>query len=129
MNYIKTLLAITLLHLLSVTYIYAQKPVYGFAYSTNLKDSVVYLTAIQQLPEAQIGKHNFLNHRADYAAQFSHYVQQYYDLPQVTTVVIFEKKRSKLEKRFLKIRKRARQEQAKRIVEISYSDFKFEPIK
>ena len=101
MNYIKTLLAITLLHLLSVTYIYAQKPVYGFAYSTNLKDSVVYLTAIQQLPEAQIGKHNFLNYRADYAAQFSHYVQQYYDLPQVTTVVIFEKKRSKLEKRFL----------------------------
>jgi hypothetical protein len=89
----------------------------------------VYLTAIQQLPEAQIGKHNFLNYRADYAAQFSHYVQQYYDLPQVTTVVIFEKKRSKLEKRFLKIRKRARQEQAKRIVEISYSDFKFEPIK
>lgn len=108
---------------------YAQKPVYGFAYATSLKDSVVYMSAIQTIPEAQIGKHDFLNFRADYGKQFSAHIQQYYGYPYVTTVVYFDKSRSKLEKRYLRARRVAKYDQQKQIVEVNYSDFKFEPIK
>lgn len=108
---------------------YAQKPVYGFAYATSLKDSVVYMSAIQTIPDAQIGKHDFLNFRADYGKQFSAHIQQYYGYPYVTTVVYFDKSRSKLEKRYLRARRVAKYDQQKQIVEVNYSDFKFEPIK
>ena len=125
MHQIKLITTIALLALLSTIVSIAQKPIYGFAYSTNLNDSIVYLTAIQQLPGAEIGKNNFLTHRAEFGEQFGHYIKQYYDLPQVMTVVYFAKSRTKLEKRFLKMRKESKQEQRKRIVEIPYSDFKF----
>lgn len=128
MHHFKKTFLIVLLPLIFCMAVMAQKRIYGFAYSTNLKDSVVYLTAVQQIPEAQLGKHNFLTHRADYGAQFSRYIQEFYDLPQVTTVMYFDKNRAKVEKRFLKVRKTAQQEQRKRIVEIGYSDFKFSPI-
>lgn len=108
---------------------YAQKPIYGFAYTTSLKDSVVYLSALQTIPEAQVGKYDFLNFRADYGKQFSTYIQQSYGLPYVTTVVYFDKSRSKLEKRYLRVRRVAKYEQRKQIVEVNYSDFKFGPIK
>ena len=107
---------------------YDQKPVYGFAYATSLKDSVVYMSAVQAIPEAQVGKYDFLNFRADYGKQFSNYIQQNYALPYVTTIVYFDKSRSKLEKRFLKARRVAKYEQRKQIIEVNYSDFKFGPI-
>lgn len=125
MHQLKFIITAALLALFSCITSYAQKPVYGFAYSTNLNDSIVYLTAIQQLPGAQIDKNDFLTHRAEFGEQFGHYIKQYYDLPQVMTVVYFAKSRAKLEKRFLKMRKESKQEQGKRIVEIPYSDFKF----
>jgi hypothetical protein len=117
-----------LIALLAVVGMQAQKHVYGFAYATSLKDSVVYVSTIQQIPDAQIGRDGFLNYRADFGAQFGAYVQQYFDHPNVTSVVVFHKKRKKLEKRYLKMRKLAQQEQGKRIVEINYSDFKFQTI-
>ena len=117
-----------LISMLSVGGMQAQKHVYGFAYATSLKDSVVYISTIQQIPDAQIGKDGFLNYRADFGAQFGTYVKQYFDHPNVTSVVVFHKKRKKLEKRYLKMRKLAQQEQGKRIVEINYSDFKFQAI-
>lgn len=125
MHQIKLIITIALLSLISSVASDAQKNIYGFAYSTNLNDSIVYLTAIQQLPGAQIGKNDFLTYRAEYGEQFGKYIKQYYDLPQVMTIVYFAKKRSKLEKRYLKMRKESMQEQGKRIVEIPYSDFKF----
>ncbi|MBR4296955.1 MAG: hypothetical protein IKT82_02050 [Bacteroidaceae bacterium] len=125
---IKRFIILALLTFASILGLQAQKAVYGFAYSTCLKDSVVYLSAIQQIPEAQIGKQGFLNYRADFGTQFSRYIQQYYDQPNATTVVFFHKNRKKLEKRFLKVRKTTKQEQGKRIVEVNYSDFKFTPI-
>lgn len=105
---------------------FTQKSVYGFAYATSLKDSVVYLSAIQTLPEAQIGKHGFLNYRADYGNQFSKYIQQYFALPYVTTVIYFDTNRSKLEKRYLKAKRRVKYDQQKQTAEIPYSDFRFE---
>ena len=45
------------------------------------------------------------------------------------TVVYFDKSRSKLEKRYLRVRRVAKYEQRKQIVEVNYSDFKFGPIK
>ena len=124
----KRFILLALLPLASILGAQAQKNVYGFAYATSLKDSVIYLSAVQQIPEAQIGKQGFLNYRADFSAQFSSYIQQYYDQPNVTTVVFFHKSRKKIEKRYLKVRKTAKQEQGKRIVELNYSDFKFVPI-
>lgn len=117
-----------LISMLSAGGVQAQKRVYAFAYATCLKDSVVYVSTIQQIPDAQIGRDGFLNHRADFGAQFGAYVQQYFDHPSVTSVVVFHKQRKKLEKRYLKMRKLAQQEQGKRIVEINYSDFKFQTI-
>lgn len=128
MHHFKKIFLIALLPLIFCIAVMAQKPIYGFAYSTNLKDSIVYLTAVQQIPEAQLGKNDFLNYRSDYGAQFSHYIQDFYDIPQVMTIMYFDKNRAKVEKRYLKVRKTAQQEQRKRIIEIGYSDFKFSPI-
>ncbi len=117
-----------LISMLSVGGMQAQKHVYGFAYATSLKDSVVYISTIQQIPDAQIGKDGFLNHRADFGAQFGAYVQQHFDLPNVTSVVVFHKRRKQLEKRYLKMRKLAQQQQGKRVVEINHSDFRFQAV-
>ena len=125
---IKSLIILAILSIASILGLQAQQKVYGFAYSTCLKDSVVYLSAIQQIPEAQIGKQGFLNYRTDFGTQFSSFLQQYYDQPNVTTVIFFHKNRKKLEKSFLKVRKTVKQEQGKRIIEVNYSDFKFTPI-
>ena len=127
MSAIRTSLLIVLFSLATISAL-AQKNVYGFAYATSLKDSVVYLSAIQTLPEAQIGKHGFLNYRADYGNQFCKYIQQYYALPYVTTVIYFDTKRSKLEKQYLKAKRRVKYDQQKQTVEIPYSDFRFEQI-
>jgi hypothetical protein len=128
MQRINKICLFVLIALLSVVGMQAQKHVYGFAYATSLKDSVVYISTIQQIPDAQIGKDGFLNYRADFGAQFGAYVQLYFDHPNVTSVVVFHKQRKKLEKRYLKMRKLAQQEQGKRIVAINYSDFKFQAI-
>jgi hypothetical protein len=128
MQQINKLLMLALFSVLSVIGIQAQKNVYGYAYATSLKDSVVYISTIQQIPNAQIGKDGFLNYRSDFGEQFRTYLQQYYDQPNVTAVVMFHKKRKKLEKRYLKMRKIAKQEQGKRVIEINYSDFKFQPV-
>ena len=117
-----------LLALLAAAGVQAQKRVYAFAYATCLKDSVVYVSTMQQIPDAQIGKDGFLNYRADFGAQFGAYVQQHFDHPNVTSVVVFHKQRKKLEKRYLKMRKLAQQQQGKRIVEINYSDFRFQAV-
>lgn len=128
MFHLKKIFCFAILGIVSIIATYAQKPVYGYAYCTNLKDSVVYLTAIQQLPEAQIGKHNFLNYRADYGQQFSQYINQFYNIPYVTTILYFDKSRSALERRYLKTRNTAKYQQRKQIVEVSFSEFKFKEI-
>ena len=117
-----------LLALLAAAGVRAQQRVYAFAYATCLKDSVVYVSTMQQIPDAQIGKDGFLNHRADFGAQFGAYVQQHFDHPNVTSVVVFHKQRKQLEKRYLKMRKLAQQQQGKRVVEINHSDFRFQAV-
>ena len=124
----KKIFSIAILSIFSILGSYAQKPIYGFAYCINLKDSVVYLSSPQQLPNAQIGKQKFLNHREDYGEQFSKYIQQLYNLPHVTTVVYFAKNRSALEKKYLKAKRIAKSQLQRNVVEIGYSDFQFAKI-
>ncbi len=79
--------------------------VYMFGVSLSFTDSVVYFTEIQHM-EGAIIENNMLPNRHLYAYELKDYMSYKEDKPGRTSFIYFSDKRSKLEKKELKIRKR-----------------------
>ena len=79
--------------------------VYMFGVSLSFTDSVVYFTEIQHI-EGAIIENNMLPNRHLYAYELKDYMSYEEDKPGRTSFIYFSDKRSKLEKKELKIRKR-----------------------
>ena len=79
--------------------------VYMFGVSLSFTDSVVYFTEIQHM-EGAIIENNMLPNRHLYAYELKDYMSYEEDKPGRTSFIYFSDKRSKLEKKELKIRKR-----------------------
>lgn len=81
--------------------------VYIFGASFSLSDSVVYFTEIMPVEGAVIDKKtDFLAHRQYYAYELKDYMNFQENMPGRTSVIYYSKKRSKLEKKEAKIKKR-----------------------
>lgn len=113
--------------------LYAQKtkkssPVFAFGYSTSFNDSVVYLTTVQELPDASLEKGtNFLIDRPRYSSQLrSHLESRYWG--HETAVVFFSEKKKKMDKKYQKVLKEQRKKKGIRIVEIPASEFQFQTL-
>ena len=79
--------------------------VYMFGVSLSFTDSVVYFTEIQHM-EGAIIENNMLPNRHLYAYELKDYMSYEEGKPGRTSFIYFSDKRSKLEKKELKIRKR-----------------------
>ena len=93
-----------------------KKEVYMFGVSFSLTDSVVYVTEIMHVDGAQIDERTgFLLHRNYYSTELKDYMNLQEDMPGRTSVVFYSDKRSKLEKKEAKLKKRLTGKQGKTV--------------
>lgn len=109
-----------------------EQKIWAFAYGTCLSDSVVYVSAISAIPQASLDrKTDFLNNRAAYSAQFQHYLsglEGYNSKVPATCTVFYDTKRSRLEKKFAKLRQRAQKDKDQKWMELNAGDFNWSPL-
>lgn len=101
--------------------------VYMFGFSASFKDSVIYVTDIQNVQEAWIEtKNEFLLGRDQYSYQLKTYLTDSLNQPDRVCLVIFALKKKKAEKQYLKLMKKY-----KKGYEVRYlnaREFKFDAI-
>lgn len=98
-------------------------PVYILGASISFSDSIVYFTEIQKLDNVVL-ENGFLPHRQYYAYELKDYMSFEENLPGRISVVYFDEKRSKLEKKEQKIKKHLMEKENK-IIRYLGDKFKF----
>lgn len=83
---------------------------YMFGFSASFKDSVIYVTNIQDVQGAWIdSKSKFLRHRDVYSNQLKEFLADSLQQPGRVCLVVFSTKKSKAEKEYLKMMKKYKQ--------------------
>lgn len=96
--------------------------IYAFTYGTCFSDSTVYLSTVQQLVGAKLENDSkFLARRSAYSATFKTFLDTKYDATH-TCAVFFATNRTKLEKKYLKLKKK-HQKKGYKVTEIPVTDF------
>ena len=98
-------------------------PVYILGASVSFSDSIVYFTEIQKLDNVVL-ENGFLPHRQYYAYELKDYMSFEENIPGRISVVYFDEKRSKLEKKEQKIKKHLMEKENK-IIRYLGDKFKF----
>ncbi len=98
-------------------------PVYILGASISFSDSIVYFTEIQKLDNVVL-ENGFLPHRQYYAYELKDYMSFEENIPGRISVVYFDEKRSKLEKKEQKIKKHLMEKENK-IIRYLGDKFKF----
>ena len=97
--------------------------VYILGASVSFSDSIVYFTEIQKLDNVVL-ENGFLPHRQYYAYELKDYMSFEENIPGRISVVYFDEKRSKLEKKEQKIKKHLMEKENK-IIRYLGDKFKF----
>lgn len=100
------------------------KKVYAFGYAEALNDTVIYITPIQELINAELDNKGFIHFRESYDAQLQQYllgVQKGHTM----CITIYGTSRSKLEKKFVRLRRDLNHRKHVRLVELTPSEFQF----
>lgn len=85
---------------------YAVPKMYMFGFSASFTDTIVYFTNVMEVDSAWIeSKNKFLLGRSFYSHQLRDYLGAAHQMPMRTCVVMYDQKRSSLEKKLLKMRK------------------------
>ena len=101
--------------------------VYMFGFSASFKDSVIYVTDIQNVPGAWIeSKNKFLLLRDEYSRQMKDYLEEKLQQEKRVCVIFYYLKKKKAEKEFLKLMKKYKK--GYEVRHVSAAEFKFEPI-
>lgn len=124
---------------LSAKNIVAKTYIFGFAASFN--DTIVHFTDIQEVDSVWIdSKTKFLQGRDNYSYQLRNYLNNQEHMRQRTCIVISDRDKSKLEKKYLKMRrlytgeqssKKSKKKQNPRQFDVRYttsSEFRFMPV-
>ena len=102
-----------------------QEPIYLFGYGIALLDSTAYLSAVVCLDSATVdSKTKVLNSIVRYSNQFRTYVEALYE-SHVTCAVFYNKNKVKLEKQYVKMRRRVNDDKSLKLKEIPAEEFKF----
>ena len=109
------------------------KHMYMFGFAASFKDSVVYITEIQDVQGAWYDtKSKFLLGRDNYSAQLKDHFKEKMQMPDRVCMVFFAKTMKKAEKKYLKLRKKylgdKKRTSSYEVRYITNQDFKFEPI-
>lgn len=104
-------------------------PVYMFSISAEFGDSMVYVTGVQEVANAQLTrKYDYLYYRSDYSYQFTEYLGNTFGASNQTTSVFFDKDKKKLVKRFVKVMKRYEADPDLHLVMITADKFHFKAV-
>ena len=136
-HYLYSLLAVALFAICTAQSTSAKRVVvpqmYMFGFAASFSDTIVYFTDIQQVDSTWIDtKNNFLQSRDVYAAQLRTFLGGRKGMPNRTCVVFYNTKRSKIEKKYLKMRQLySKGKDGQQHFDIRYlddGDFRFKPI-
>ena len=101
--------------------------VYMFGFSASFKDSVIYVTDIQNVPGTWVeSKNKFLLLRDEYSRQMKDYLEEKLQQETRACVVFYYLKKKKAEKEFLKLMKKYKK--GYEVRHVNEKDFKFEAI-
>lgn len=101
--------------------------VYMFGFSASFNDSLVYITDIQEADSVLIEpKTNFLVNRTAYGNQLQFFLNDHKERPNTTCVVFFNRKAEDLRKKYNKIVKRYRNNNATILKTLSQDEFRFQ---
>lgn len=101
--------------------------VYMFGFSASFNDSLVYITDIQEVDSVLIEpKTNFLVNRTAYGNQLQFFLNDHKERPNTTCVVFFNRKAEDLRKKYNKIVKRYRNNNATILKTLSQDEFRFQ---
>ena len=104
-----------------------------FGFAASFKDSVVYMTEIQDVKNVWYDKKTkFLMGRDSYSAQLKEYFKEKMQMNDRVCMVIFAKSQKKAEKKYLKLRKKymssKKHTSTYEIRYVSTQDFQFEAV-
>lgn len=100
-------------------------PVYMFATSFSLMDTVIYVSSIQKMENEKISAKCFLENRTAYSAQFSNYMESC-GAEMQTSALFFNTKWKKILRQYSKVRKKAIDKHGFTITDMG--EFKFEKV-
>lgn len=100
------------------------KRVYAFGYAETLNDTVIYITQIQELEGAELDNKGFIHFRESYDAQLQHYLMSVQN-SHTMCITIYGTSRSKLEKKFIRLRRDLNHRKQVRLVELPSNQFQF----
>ena len=109
------------------------KHMYMFGFAASFKDSVVYMTEIQDVQGAMYDKKTkFLLGRDSYSDQLKTYFREKMQLSDRVCVVMFSTSKKKAEKKYLKLRKKylsnKKHTSTYEVRYVTTQDFEFEPV-
>ena len=102
------------------------KRVYMYGVSIDFNDSTIYLTDVQYLDDILINADGSIQNYAGYSLQLKVYLEGTLGEMNQTCAVVYSDKKKKLEKRFIKTRKRYMSDKSKTVVPIGTDAFTFE---
>ena len=96
-------------------------PMYMLGYAASFKDSVAYITPVHLLDTVTIDKKTkFLQDRHLYSLQLQQYIAETFGSENALTAVLYDTKKSRLDKKALEIRNRIQKDNSLRIKDADY---------
>ena len=102
------------------------KRVYMYGVAVNFNDSTMYMTDVHYLDSMIINKDGSLQNYVGYSMQLKVFLEGTLGETDQTCAVIYSDKKKKLEKRFLRMRKKCLAERKQRFKQIGTDSFRFE---
>ena len=128
MKRIATLLLFSILLLTQAWGAGKQTPLYIFGFAASFTDSLVHFTDIQYIEEAYTEKKTgFLYNREDYSQQLREYLKEK-GVQTPTCVTFYATKRKKIEKKYIKLRRKYTQGGKYDVQYIDQSAFNYQPV-
>ena len=92
--------------------------VYLYGVSLNFNDSLVYMTDVQYFDSVKIGKDGSLQNYANYSQQMKIFLESTLGESNQTCAVIYSDSKKKLEKRYVKMRKKFQADKEKVLMKL-----------
>lgn len=92
--------------------------VYLYGVSLNFNDSLVYMTDVQYFDSVKIGKDGSLQNYANYSQQMKIFLESTLGESNQTCAVIYSDNKKKLEKRYVKMRKKFQADKEKVLMKL-----------
>ena len=102
-----------------------KQTVYIFGVGSAFGDSIIYFTDIQEIQDYKLIEKGFLNYRSIYSYDLKNYLENAMNKPHRVCAVFFSEKKSKIEKKYEKLKNRYQKENGKSFHLLTSEQFSF----